>query len=96
MTNLRIDNRIAHIGYVLTKRTWGNGYATEILKSLMTYALTLPEVDRVEVFCDIENKASSRVMEKAGMTFKETKRKAIVHPNISPDPRDVLVYEKEK
>ncbi len=33
-------------------------------------------------------------MEKAGMTFEGVLRRYSVHPNRSPEPRDVLLYAK--
>ena len=44
--------------------------------------------------CDVENKASARVLEKVGMQREGTLRRYIVHPNISPEPRDCFVYSK--
>ena len=46
--------------------------------------------------CDCENKASARVLEKAGLRFERVLKEYIVHPNISEDPRDSLMFSTSK
>jgi RimJ/RimL family protein N-acetyltransferase len=46
----------------------------------------------VNASTDIENIASQRVLEKAGMLREGLLRKYIVHPNISDVPRDSYIY----
>lgn len=52
----------------------------------------LPGVHRVCAYCDVDNAASARVMEKVGMVHEGTLRRWAIHPNVSDSPRDVLVY----
>jgi RimJ/RimL family protein N-acetyltransferase len=40
----------------------------------------------------VENIASARVMEKAGMAREGLLRRYVVHPNISAEPRDAYLY----
>ena len=40
---------------------------TEVVRAVTDWALAQPEVHRVWAVCDVENLASARVMEKAGM-----------------------------
>jgi len=40
----------------------------------------------------VENLASARVLEKAGMHREGMLRRWSVHPNVSPEPRDCLCY----
>ena len=47
---------------------------------------------RVYAYCDVENLASARVMEKAGMSFEGVLRRWGVHPNRSSEPRDCRCY----
>ena len=42
--------------------------------------------------CDIDNLASARVMEKAGMQREGILKRWSVHPNISAEPRDSYCY----
>lgn len=89
---LRINDYKADVGYVLARTEWGRGYMTEALKAVSDYAFSLPRIYRVWAVCDIENKASARVMEKTGMRREGILRRFIIHPNISDEPRDVYLY----
>jgi RimJ/RimL family protein N-acetyltransferase len=46
----------------------------------------------VWALCDVENIASARVLEKAGMTCEGTLKQFGIHPNISATPRDCFSY----
>jgi [ribosomal protein S5]-alanine N-acetyltransferase len=96
MIELRIDAHIADVGYVLARAYWGRGYASEALRAVIPAALSLPGVYRVAAACDVANQASARVMEKAGMSREGVLRRYSVHPNVSPEPRDVLMYSVVK
>ena len=79
-------------GYVLGRAHWGCGYMTEALKALVQRALTLPDVHRFQGVCDVDNPASGRVMEKAGLQFEGVLRRYARHPNVSQMPRDCRLY----
>ena len=96
MVEIRMDGFRADIGYVIAREAWGQGYASEAAKALVDWALAQEQIYRVWAFCDVENKASARVMEKAGMQFEGVMKRFAIHPNISPEPRDVLLYAKVK
>ena len=66
----------------------------EALKFAVDWALARPEVFRAYAFCDAENPASVRVMEKAGMTREGVLRRWHVCPNIGPEPRDCIICAK--
>ena len=57
----------ASIGYFLDSAHWGNGYATEMLEALIRFGFDDLELHRLYVNCDEENRASRKVLEKAGM-----------------------------
>jgi RimJ/RimL family protein N-acetyltransferase len=80
------------IGYVLAKLHWGKGYVTEAALAVTNWLLEQPDIYRVFATCDVENLASARVLEKAGMQREGMLRKYIVHPNISGEPRDSYIY----
>lgn len=63
----RDDNRIAAFGYVVNRRYWGHGYATEAAGALVSCAFQALRLHRVWATCDARNVASWRVMEKVGM-----------------------------
>jgi len=92
MIHLILDNHKAEFGYVLMKNEWSNGYISESLKRIIQFAFTNEAIHRVCGICDVDNKASAKVMEKVGLTKEGILRKYIIHPNISSLPRDVFVY----
>lgn len=94
MIGCRVREHAADIGYVIGQNYWGRGYVTEAAKAIVNWASSLESIYRVWAVCDIENKASSRVLEKVGMQREGILRRYIVHPNISPEPRDCFVYAK--
>jgi RimJ/RimL family protein N-acetyltransferase len=91
---LRPDGHRVEFGYVLARAHWGRGYMAEALRHLVDWALAQPGVWRVWSVCDAENRASARVMEKAGLAFEAVLRRWAVHPNLSPEPRDCRVYAR--
>ncbi len=91
-----IDNHGINYGYALQRPAWGQGVASEALTMLVAHALAHPNIFRAFAFCDAENKASARVMEKAGMTREGLLRRYFIHPNISPEPRDCWMYSRVK
>lgn len=86
----------ALFGYVIAKELWGRGLASEALRWLVDWTLSQPELFRAWAFCDVENPASARVMEKAGMLREGLLRRWHVCPNIGPEPRDCLVYARSR
>lgn len=70
----------------------GQSYVTEAARAIVATARTEPTVWRVQAYCDVENRASARVLEKAELTYEGTFRRYIVLPNLGDVPRDVHVY----
>lgn len=96
MVEIRINQFKADIGYVLAKSRWGKGYMSEAVRALSDWALGKDEIYRVWAFCDIENSASARVMEKVGMHREGILKRWFIHPNISKEPRDCYCYAISK
>jgi RimJ/RimL family protein N-acetyltransferase len=65
---------------------------TEALHALIDWAFQQPTIYRVYATTDVENAASRRVMEKAGMSCEGVLRKFILHPSLSAVPRDSFIY----
>lgn len=89
---LTLEAHRVSVGYGLARDHWGQGLMTEAVEALVAVASSLPGVHRVWAYCDIENTASARVMEKVGMEYEATLQRWAMHPNLSDVPRDVLVY----
>ncbi len=94
MIDCRVREHAADIGYVLSRHYWNRGYITEAAKAVVDWAGNREFIYRVWAVCDVENQASARVLEKVGMQREGTLRRYIVHPNVSPEPRDCFVYSK--
>ncbi|MFD9910282.1 GNAT family N-acetyltransferase [Streptomyces sp. NPDC059063] len=62
------DEGWAEVGYDLAPAARGNGYATEALRTLSHWALTLPDVQGLRAIVDEGNTASEAVLERAGFT----------------------------
>jgi ribosomal-protein-alanine N-acetyltransferase len=90
----RVRLHAADVGYLLDRKHWGKGYATEAARAIVEWALSVPPVRRVWATCDTENVASARVLEKTGLELEGTLRKAIVRPNLANEPRDAFIYAR--
>jgi len=58
---------LADIGYVISPDYWGQGIAPEAARTLIQYGFETLSLNRIEAQCRLENQASSRVLEKAGL-----------------------------
>ena len=96
MIETRLAGHKAECGYVLAREHWGRGVMSEALRAVADFALSLPGVYRVWAVCDVENRASARVMEKAGMAYEGTLRRFIRHGNVADEPRDALCYARTR
>lgn len=90
-----ISGASAEIGYLLNKDYWRRGYATEAATAIVQWLGSLGTVKRIWATCDTENVASTRVLEKAGMTRERVIVKHMVRPNIGPAPRDACLFSME-
>jgi ribosomal-protein-alanine N-acetyltransferase len=80
------------LGYVLARIHWQRGYMTEAVKGIIAWAMRQNDIYRVWAVCDVDNVASARVMERAGMQREGVLRRWSVHPNISTEPRNSYCY----
>ena len=93
--NLVTDNEIA-LGYRFKKSSWNKGYATEGSRRLVAKGFTQGDVSIVS-WTLLENKASIRVMEKAGLKFeKEFIFTENQLPNLKPSERKAVKYALNK
>jgi RimJ/RimL family protein N-acetyltransferase len=64
----------------------------EAIAAMVKITFEPPAVYRMEATCDVENKASARALEKSGFFREALLRRYTIHPNISSEPRDSLLY----
>lgn len=60
------DDGSVEIGYGIFNEYQGNGYATEAVDAMVSWALRQPGVMRVEAEIEPDNKASKHVLQKCG------------------------------
>lgn len=58
------------VGYCLSRRFWGKGITSEALIAVLYFAFNVVGFNRVEAYHSVNNPASGRVMQKAGMVFE--------------------------
>lgn len=77
------------LGYALARAYWGKGFMTEVAKTAIAFGFHVMQLQRVQAICNVENVASARVLEKAGMQFE-----GILHNYIfdKERPWDVKMY----
>jgi len=81
-------------GFCLARDAWGQGFATEATRAFINAASEDSAIWRIQALCDVENRASARVLEKSGLTLEATLRRYMVLPNLGDAPRDMLCYAK--
>ena len=91
MIEARLSECRVNIGYVLARASWGQGLMPEAIRALAKVALSGPFF-RVEATCDVENLPSARALEKSGFLKEGHLARYMIHPNLSPEPRDSWLY----
>lgn len=83
-----------NLGYLLARDFWGRGLMIEALEPVVEWWLTEGGVYRVWATTDPDNRASRRVLEKAGFELEGVLRRWQVHPNLEDEPRDATCYSR--
>lgn len=85
-----INSICGQIGYALGVDYWGKGIMSEAAAAVRDWAFSaFPELTRLQAYCVVDNRGSSRVMEKIGMTREGLRRKAFP---LKGQPVDLLEY----
>jgi ribosomal-protein-alanine N-acetyltransferase len=93
MFTLAQDNSFCvHFGYVLARTHWGQGLIVEAASAILEWVQQQPEIYRCYAVCDVENRASARVLEKLKLRYEGILRRAILHPNARREPSDVHMF----
>ena len=82
------DTEEVDLGYRLLQAAWGKGYATEAARACLDYGFEVLGLPRIYAEAAEENIASTRVMQKLGMTLTPEKRTCGQYPSV--------VYEIKK
>jgi RimJ/RimL family protein N-acetyltransferase len=84
------------LGFVLVRACWRKGLMSEAAAAVSDWAFGTGAVRRVWAACDAENRASARVLEKAGLGARGPWQGGIVRPNLGPEPRPSLHFSRER
>ncbi len=84
-----IKNNAAEVGYVLNRKFWGNGIASEAVKRIIDFGFNELSLDRIEAIFLPENSASRGVLLKCGMQYEGVSRSALV---VKGERRDVETF----
>jgi len=88
-----IKGHRAELGYWLGKKYWGKGIMTNAVKQMTQKSFNEFSLKRVYAFVFPKNKASARVLEKAGYQYEGTLRK---HACKKGKFRDEMIFGKLK
>jgi RimJ/RimL family protein N-acetyltransferase len=91
-----LEDDAVELGFVLARAYWNRGLTTEAVLAVKKWALHSEAVSRVWATCDVENRGSARVLEKAGLRNCGLFPREIVRPNLGPAPRPSLLFEKQR
>jgi len=80
------------IGYVLARRYWNQGLATEAVEAFCDLLLSFSGLNKIQAFTDPENNASIAVLKKARFNYSHRLPKNIIRPQMSSKPRDSIVF----
>ncbi|KAK9291774.1 hypothetical protein L1049_019724 [Liquidambar formosana] len=84
------DRCRADIGYGIAVKHWGQGVTTKAVKMALSEVFKdFPELVRLQAYVDVENKASQRVLEKAGFSREGLLRK---YSYLKGQIKDLIVY----
>lgn len=64
------ERREGELGWILNKKYWNHGYATEAAMAMKEFALNELKVSRLIAHCDSRNISSYHIMEKIGLTLE--------------------------
>jgi RimJ/RimL family protein N-acetyltransferase len=67
------------LAYWVGRPYWGQGYATEAARRVVAFGFTDLQLHRIAASALHTNRASTRVMEKAGLRYEGTLREELLH-----------------
>lgn len=92
MIGLHPAGGLDQLGFVLARDRWGRGYMTEALRAVLAEATGRLDLPEVRATVHPENRASMRVMEKAGMRRTGFAAQHHVFPALGSEPRGCYCF----
>lgn len=87
--------RKAEVWFKIHKNYWNNGYTTEALIKILEFGFKQLNLHRIEAGCAVENTASAKVIEKAGMIREGVCRKDLPIKGAWMDSYSYAILEDE-
>lgn len=79
-------------GYILGPAHWGKGYMVEVLNEMLPWYASQEWVYRLWACCDVDNPASKRVLEKAGLQYEGRIANWALFPNQGFKTKDCYFF----
>lgn len=86
---------IAEIAYAISDKYWRKGMITEATQMVIDYSFNELQLERISARCFAENIGSERVMQKVGMTYEGTLRKAIYKNGTHHDMKIYAILQED-
>lgn len=90
-----IHRKSAECGYWLAETYWGKGIITEAIKQIVEYGFRTFDINRIFARPFSFNKASQRVLEKAGFTLEATLKKACIKNGAFCDEHIYTIFKPQ-
>jgi len=90
-----IKDRRAEIGYVLSRKYWGQGIMPEALRQVLKFAFEEMGLNRIECYHALGNEKSGRVMQKVGMSFEGIARERLYAKNRYWDNKQYAILKSD-
>jgi [ribosomal protein S5]-alanine N-acetyltransferase len=85
----------AELAFALSRQYWNQGYMTEALREVLRFGFETMGLNRIQATCNASNVASSRVMEKAGLTCEGVLREHIHSKGAFHDRKMYSILRRE-
>ncbi len=89
--SLDFENAKAEIGYDIAKSFWGKGYASEAIRSLLDYAFSSLNLNRIEAKVEPGNVNSIKLLHKLDFTFVGSLRQC---ERVDGKFKDLSIYSR--
>ncbi len=83
--HINLAHNRAELGYWIGVPYWGQGYATEAAKRMLKFGFEELTLNRIFAGYFVNNPASRRVQEKAGMKYEGARRQDVLKRNVYLD-----------
>jgi [ribosomal protein S5]-alanine N-acetyltransferase len=93
--SIKDDCATAELAYNVARDLWGKGFATEAARAILSHCFTCTDLQTIEGACMIDHAASARVLEKAGLQFREIREKSRSKNGVAYDLRHYAIGRQE-